>query len=104
MNSIGRRLRGALVIAVTWGGLWAAIGVALTLFLGIVRPAEIDPGEGPGKVVAVLGLVGFLSGLGFAGERLPQTRAPRSPLRAVHAFFVTFYWPHHHVRPFVRCD
>ena len=67
MNSIGRRLRGALVIAVTWGGLWAAIGVALTLIVGSVRPAEIDPGEGPGNVATVLGLVGFLSGLAFAG-------------------------------------
>ena len=61
-----RRLRGAAGIAVTWGSLWAAIGVVLTLAIGVLRPEEIDPGEGPGKVAAVLGLVGFLSGLGFA--------------------------------------
>lgn len=67
MTNVVRRLRGAFGIAVTWGALWAVIGVALTLAVRVVRPEEIDPGEGPGKVAAVLGLVGFLSGLGFAG-------------------------------------
>jgi hypothetical protein len=67
MGNFLRRLRGAVGIAVTWGALWAAIGVVLTLAIGVLRPEEIDPGEGPGKVAAVLGLVGFLSGLGFAG-------------------------------------
>lgn len=61
-----RRLRGAMGIAVTWGSLWAAIGAVVAIAIGVVRPEEIDPGEGPGNVAAVFGLVGFLSGLGFA--------------------------------------
>ena len=88
MTNVVRRLRGAFGIAITWGALWAAIGVALTLAVRVVRPEEIDPGEGPGKVAAVLGLVGFLSGLGFAGlllsgerpwtiRELSRTRRPR---------------------------
>jgi hypothetical protein len=67
MTQLVRRLRGALGIGVTWGVLWAAIGLVLGVILGVVRPEDIDPGEGPGKIASVLGLVGFLSGLGFAG-------------------------------------
>ena len=61
-----RPLRGAAGIAVTWGSLWAAIGVVLALAIGFLRPEEIDPGEGPVNVAPILGLVGFLSGLGFS--------------------------------------
>ena len=67
MTDLVRRLRGALGIGVTWGVLCATIGLVLGLVVGVVSPDQIDPGEGPGKVAAVLGLVGFLSGLGFAG-------------------------------------
>ena len=67
MTQLIRRLRGALGIGVTWGVLWAAIGLVLGVTVGVVRPEVIGPGEGPGKVAAVLGFVGFLSGLGFAG-------------------------------------
>jgi hypothetical protein len=42
------------------------IGLLLLAVFGVFRPQEIDPGEGPGKVLPILGLVGFLSGLGFA--------------------------------------
>ena len=66
VGNVLRRLRGAAGIALTWGSLWAAIGVVLALAIGVLRPEEIDPGEGPGKVAAVLGLAGFLSGIGFA--------------------------------------
>ena len=67
MTTLARRLRGALGIGVTWGVLWAGIGVLLALIVGVVRPDNIDPGEGPGKIAAILGLVGFFAGLGFAG-------------------------------------
>ena len=67
MTDLVRRLRGALGIGVMWGVLWAAIGLALGFIVGIVRPDQIGPGEGPGRIAAVLGFVGFLSGLGFAG-------------------------------------
>lgn len=67
MGNLIRRVRGAVGIGMTWGALWAAISVALTLALGVFRPEEIDPGEGPGRVAAIFGLVGFLCGLGFAG-------------------------------------
>src|SRR5918999_1450447 len=50
MSNFWRRLRGDVGIPVTWGALWAAIGVVLTLAVGILWPEEIDPGEGPGKV------------------------------------------------------
>jgi hypothetical protein len=66
MTRLIRRLRGAVSIGVAWGLLWIAIGLILIALIGVFRPQEIDPGEGPGKVLPILGLVGFLSGLGFA--------------------------------------
>ena len=66
MITLVRRLRGALGIALTWGVLWAPIGLALGLILAALRPGDIDPGEGPGRIAAVFGVVGFLSGLGSA--------------------------------------
>ena len=67
MTDLVRRLRGALGIGVTWSVLWVAIGLVLGLIFGVARPNDIGPGEGPGKGAAVCGLLGFLSGLGFAG-------------------------------------
>ena len=66
MSHFVRRLRGALGLATTWGAAWAAISVAFALALGIARPEEIAAGEGPAQVAVVLGLAGFLAGLGFA--------------------------------------
>lgn len=67
MSALIRWLRGAVGIGVTWGVLWVVFGLVLLLIIGVVRPEEIDQGEGPAKVLPIFGLVGFLSGLGFAG-------------------------------------
>ena len=67
MTDLVRRLRGALGIGVTWGVLWATIGLVLGFVVRFVRPDQIEPGEGPARIATVLGLAGFLSGLGFAG-------------------------------------
>ena len=67
MTQFVRRLRGALGIGLAWGVLWAALGAALAIIIGVVDPDQIGPGEGPARVALILGLVGFLSGLGFAG-------------------------------------
>jgi hypothetical protein len=67
MTTLFRRLRGAVTIGVIWALLWIAIGLILLAIVRVVRPQEIETGEGPGTVLPILGLVGFLSGLGFAG-------------------------------------
>lgn len=67
MTGLVRRLRGAVTIGLVWGTMWVAIGVVLLVVLGVVRPDDIGPGEGPGTALPILGLVGFPSGLGFAG-------------------------------------
>jgi len=67
MTSLLRRLRGALGIGVTWGVLWAGLGLVFWLLMRALRPGDIDPGEGLGRVLPILSLVGLLSGLGFAG-------------------------------------
>ena len=66
MTSFTRRLRGAVGIGLTWAGMWAAFAVVLMVAVGIARPGEIQAGEGAARVAAILGGVGFLSGLGFA--------------------------------------
>ena len=67
MKNLVRRLRGALGISLTWGALWATIGLVLGVIVGVVSPDQVEPGEGPGRIAAVLGFAGLLSGLGFAG-------------------------------------
>jgi len=66
MRFLARRIRGALGIAVTWGALWVVIGLVVFTAFAIFDPEDIDPGEGPARVLPIFALVGFLSGLGFA--------------------------------------
>ena len=66
MTRLVRRLRGALGLGVAWGVIWMAIGAIALAVIGIVRPQDIDAGEGPGRALPILGFVGFLSGLAFA--------------------------------------
>ena len=67
MRAFMRWLRGAVSIGLTWAALWVLIGLVLFTVIRIVHPEDIGPGEGLGKVLPILGLVGLLSGLGFAG-------------------------------------
>ena len=67
MTGLGRRLRGALASGAAWAVLWIAIGVVLLVVTRVFRPEYIGPGEGAAKMLPILGLVGLLSGLGFAG-------------------------------------
>lgn len=67
MSRLIRWIRAALGIAVVWGLLWVAIGVGLTVVFGVFRPDDIGAGEGPTRTLPILGLVGFWSGLAFAG-------------------------------------
>lgn len=50
----------------TWGVLWVVIGLVVFTAFTIFDPEDIDPGEGPAKVLPIFALIGFLSGLGFA--------------------------------------
>ena len=67
MRAFMRWLRGAVSIGLTWAALWVLIGLVLFAVIRVVRPEDIGPGEGLGKALPILGLVGLLSGLGFAG-------------------------------------
>ena len=67
MRRFARWLRGALGIGLTWAGLWVVFGIVVGIVIRIVDPSDIGPGEGPGVVLPILAVVGFLSGLGFAG-------------------------------------
>ena len=66
MSGLLRRLRGAVGIGITWGVLWVGVGFALSAVISAIHPGDIGPGEGLGVALPILGLVGFLSGLGFA--------------------------------------
>ena len=67
MSKILRNLRGLLGIGLTWGIVWAAVMIAVGMIIEVVDPDSIDPGEEPIVLGAVVGLVGFISGLVFGG-------------------------------------
>lgn len=74
MSTLLRRARGLFGIALTWGVVWGIAGAVAVGLLGLLRPADIDPGEGPLIAAAVLGLAGAVSGTVFGallsiGER-----------------------------------
>jgi hypothetical protein len=62
-----RRLRGMLGTGITWGVGWAIVMFILGTIVGMVDPDSIDPGEEPWRIAGVVGMVGFLSGVAFAG-------------------------------------
>ena len=66
MHILIRRLRGVAGVAVLWGTIWAVLGALLGLVYGALRPEDIDPGESPTRIAAILGTAGFISGAGFA--------------------------------------
>ena len=67
MSKILRSLRGLLGIGLTWGIVWAAVMIAVGMITEVVDPDSIDPGEEPIVLGAMVGLVGFISGLVFGG-------------------------------------
>ena len=79
MQGLLRWLRGALSVGLTWALLWVALGMVLVMMFKIFAPEDIGPGEGPSRVLPILGLVGFLSGVGFSAVLTLAER--RRPLR-----------------------
>jgi len=66
MGSLPRKLRGAAAIALTFGILWAAAGVAAVAVLATIRPQDIDAGEGPLDAGRIIGTAGLICGSAFA--------------------------------------
>ena len=65
MGKLLRRLRGLAGVGVTWGAMWAGIGAGISLIIGIVEP---DAWRWTNPVLDwayVMGLCGFVSGIGF---------------------------------------
>lgn len=65
MSPLFRKLRGVSGTGLAWGAAWAAIMAALGVVIGVLRPEEIGPGEGAIAVGAIMGQVGFFSGVVF---------------------------------------
>lgn len=51
----------------TWGVGWAIVMFIIGSITGVVDPDSIDPGEEPWRLAGLVGAVGFLSGVAFAG-------------------------------------
>jgi hypothetical protein len=66
MNTGLRRMRGVLGMSLTWAAAWYAVFALLTVVVWIVRPQEVDAGEGPIRVGAIMAGVGLVSGAVFA--------------------------------------
>ncbi len=65
MNNLLRRLRGVLGLSASWGILWALFLTALLTVVGIFRPQDVDPGEGPLVVLQVGLVLGLVAGFAF---------------------------------------
>jgi hypothetical protein len=65
MNPLLRKLRGVIGTGLAWGTAWATIMAFAGVVVGVLRPEEIDPGEGPIVVGTIMGMVGFISGVAF---------------------------------------
>ena len=69
------KLLGTVIsIGLVWSTLWAALAIAVGTIIGIIDPAQIDPGEEPIVLAPVIGLAGLICGVLFcallsAGER-----------------------------------
>ena len=83
MNEMFRKLRGLLGFGLTWGILWAAIITVAGMVIGVLDPDSIDPGEGPLVVGAIMGMVGFISGIGFGSFlSVGESRKRKAELKA----------------------
>jgi len=61
-----RKLGDLTVTALAWGVLWAVVFLAIGFIVSVVRPQDIDAGEGPDVIARVGFGVGFFSGLVFS--------------------------------------
>jgi len=89
MAMLVRWVRGALSTGLTWAVLWMVVGVLLWAGFRVFQPGDIGPDEGLRVVLPILGLVGLLSGLGFAAV-LTLTERRRS-LRELSLGRVAFW-------------
>jgi hypothetical protein len=64
MNRLVRRVRGILSLGLTWGVAWGAIGTLLALLIRQLDSVSFYP-DSPFVVGALIGLVGFICGVGF---------------------------------------
>lgn len=88
LTMVGRRLRGALGVALTWAIGWAAVMFVIGTVVMIVDPPSIDPGEEPWRLAMIVAPVGFVSGAVFSlvfavverHRRLDELSGPRAAL------------------------
>ncbi len=66
MSPLLRKLRGMFGVGLTWGVGWAMIMFIIGSIIGVVDPDQLDRGEEPWRLAAMVGTVGFISGSVFA--------------------------------------
>jgi hypothetical protein len=67
VNTVIRKLRGALGVGLTWAVIWAIFGLSIGFAVLYFDPASIDQGEDPVGMARLLATVGFICGTIFAG-------------------------------------
>src|SRR5688572_26136797 len=88
MNMQLRRLVGVAGIGLSWGVAWSAVFVGIALFIGMARPEDIDPGEGPLRISAIGFVVGFVSGTIFGAIlSIAENRKAMSDLALIRVAF-----------------
>src|SRR5688500_18852563 len=86
MKTLLRKLRGIVGVGLTWGVVFVVLMFLVGTIIGIVDPDSIDPGEEPYRIGAIVGVLGFLSGVFFALLlALAERRKPIAELSAGRA-------------------
>ncbi len=81
MTRFARWLRGALGVGLTWAALWMLFAILLWTVFMVFAPGQMHAGEGLARGLRIFGLVGLLSGLGFAALlSLAEHRRPLGEL------------------------
>jgi hypothetical protein len=73
------RIRESLVVALSWGMLFALIGMTIGYVIWYFDPDSIDPGEHPIVIGGIIGVLGLMCGalsaaVVFAGRRVQSLR------------------------------
>ena len=98
MRRSRRKMLGVVGLGVNWAIVWGVLFTTLVAAIGLARPQDLRPGEGPFQAGATGALAGFISGfifgliVTFAEDHKPVTGL-LVPRVAFWGFLASAVWP-----------